>query len=138
MLPLAEVGRGDLAPLAEAGRPVAIRVTLARRDRWRAETIEREVFVRRTGFGRPEECFEALSPICPHAGCLVRLENDGAGFLCPCHRAVFDSAGRLVDGPSPRALDVLPVSVGSYEGEPWLFVQWQGFASGGEQGAARG
>jgi Rieske Fe-S protein len=48
-----------------------------------------------------------LSAVCPHAGCAVGLESSGEGFLCPCHAAKFDKDGKVVSGPSPRALDPL-------------------------------
>lgn len=53
----------------------------------------------------------ALSATCPHLGCAVR--SDGKGFLCPCHDSRFALDGAFVHGPSPRALDPLPVRVES-------------------------
>ncbi|MCH7614853.1 MAG: ubiquinol-cytochrome c reductase iron-sulfur subunit [Nitrospinae bacterium] len=52
---------------------------------------------------------------CPHLGCGYkwrRTKNypDGV-FLCPCHLSIYDEAGKVVDGPAPRALDVLPMKV---------------------------
>jgi len=52
---------------------------------------------------------------CPHLGCGYkwrRTKNypDGV-FLCPCHLSLYDEAGKVVDGPAPRALDVLPMKV---------------------------
>ena len=52
---------------------------------------------------------------CPHLGCGYkwrRTKNfpDGV-FLCPCHLSIYDEAGKVVDGPAPRALDVLPMEV---------------------------
>ena len=32
-------------------------------------------------------------------------------FLCPCHLSIYDEAGKVVDGPAPRALDVLRMEV---------------------------
>ena len=32
-------------------------------------------------------------------------------FLCPCHLSIYDEAGKVLDGPAPRALDVLPMDV---------------------------
>lgn len=32
-------------------------------------------------------------------------------FLCPCHLSIYDAAGKVLDGPAPRALDVLPIQV---------------------------
>lgn len=52
---------------------------------------------------------------CPHLGCGYkwrRTKNypDGV-FLCPCHLSFYDEAGKVIDGPAPRALDVLPMKV---------------------------
>jgi len=52
---------------------------------------------------------------CPHLGCGYkwrRTKNypDGV-FLCPCHLSVYDEAGKVLDGPAPRPLDVLPLQV---------------------------
>ena len=51
----------------------------------------------------------ALSAVCPHLGCGVSATP--AGFLCPCHDSRFDRGGAALSGPSPRALDPLPVRV---------------------------
>jgi Rieske Fe-S protein len=32
-------------------------------------------------------------------------------FLCPCHLSIYDAAGKVLDGPAPRALDALPIRV---------------------------
>lgn len=51
---------------------------------------------------------------CPHLGCAFRWRKHrrfGPSFICPCHLSVFDPAGILVDGPSPRPLDILPVKL---------------------------
>ncbi|MEO8327245.1 MAG: ubiquinol-cytochrome c reductase iron-sulfur subunit, partial [Nitrospirota bacterium] len=52
---------------------------------------------------------------CPHLGCGYKWRNtknfpDGV-FLCPCHLSVYDEAGKVIDGPAPRGLDVLPLQV---------------------------
>ena len=59
--------------------------------------------------------FIGFSGKCPHLGCGYkwrRTKNfpDGV-FLCPCHLSIYDEAGKVVDGPAPRALDVLPMDV---------------------------
>ena len=51
---------------------------------------------------------------CPHLGCAYRWRKHkrfGLSFVCPCHLSVFDPAGTVMDGPSPRPLDILPVKV---------------------------
>jgi menaquinol-cytochrome c reductase iron-sulfur subunit len=64
---------------------------------WLLRTAEREV--------------RALSVICPHLGCSVELADGGKGFACPCHDSAFDLGGTRTSGPSPRAMDALPVEV---------------------------
>jgi Rieske Fe-S protein len=66
---------------------------------WLTRTAEREV--------------RALSTVCPHLGCGVDLAPDGKQFLCPCHTSAFSLDGEHVAGPSPRAMDPLPVEIGS-------------------------
>jgi ubiquinol-cytochrome c reductase iron-sulfur subunit len=46
---------------------------------------------------------------CTHLGC-VPLGNQGAfnGWFCPCHGSVFDTAGRIRQGPAPTNLPVPP------------------------------
>lgn len=55
----------------------------------------------------PREGKEVLSLTCPHQGC--RVEANETGFLCPCHGAKFDRAGKLLRGPATRDLDRLAV-----------------------------
>jgi menaquinol-cytochrome c reductase iron-sulfur subunit len=56
----------------------------------------------------------ALSVVCPHLGCGVELTIDAGkpkGFACPCHDSAFDLSGQRIAGPSPRAMDPLPVEL---------------------------
>ena len=45
--------------------------------------------------------------ICTHLGC-VPLGHEGQydGWRCPCHGSVYDTSGRIRQGPAPRNLDV--------------------------------
>ncbi len=65
---------------------------------------ERNVFIL-----RDQEGFRALSAICTHLGCIVSQTEEG--FLCPCHGSKFDSQGRAVSGPAPKALEWLKISM---------------------------
>lgn len=58
---------------------------------------------------RERDQFKAFSAICTHLGCLVRWNESGKNFLCPCHAAVFDKNGKVVSGPPPAALPVYNV-----------------------------
>ena len=41
--------------------------------------------------------FHAISLVCPHLGCLVKVTTDG--FACPCHGSRFLPDGSLRNGP---------------------------------------
>ena len=45
--------------------------------------------------------------VCTHLGC-VPLGHDGKydGWLCPCHGSVYDTSGRIRQGPAPLNLAV--------------------------------
>ena len=45
--------------------------------------------------------------ICTHLGC-VPLAYEGIydGYFCPCHGSVYDTSGRIRQGPAPSNLDV--------------------------------
>jgi Rieske Fe-S protein len=53
----------------------------------------------------------AFSSICPHLGCAVDHVDGPDPFFCPCHSSYFTGDGAVKEGPSPRGLDALPVSV---------------------------
>lgn len=48
-----------------------------------------------------------VSGICTHLGC-VPLGREGKyeGWLCPCHGSVYDTSGRIRQGPAPLNLAV--------------------------------
>lgn len=115
--------RANALPLNE---PVALDVSLTRREGWRVRNTRRHVLVVRTG----DETFKAFSPVCPHKGCGVEPDAQGKKFACPCHDAQFDLAGEVTSGPAPRGLDPLELQVADHEGAPWLFVTWQEFVTG--------
>jgi len=50
-----------------------------------------------------------LIGICTHLGC-IPLAHQGAydGFFCPCHGSVYDTSGRIRQGPAPLNLAVPP------------------------------
>lgn len=54
----------------------------------------------------------ALSEKCTHLGCRVPYCESSGRFECPCHGSVFNRAGDLLSGPSPRGLDRYPTEVG--------------------------
>lgn len=47
--------------------------------------------------------------ICTHQGCgLVSNEGPYQGYFCPCHGSVYDTSGRIRQGPAPANLAVPP------------------------------
>jgi Rieske Fe-S protein len=58
--------------------------------------------------------FLAFSGKCPHLGCAYKWRKHkvlGQVFLCPCHLSIYDASGKVLDGPAPRPLDLLPIQV---------------------------
>jgi Rieske Fe-S protein len=51
----------------------------------------------------------ALSAICTHKGCKVRLADDQS-FYCKCHGSTFDPNGKVTKGPAVRDLPRLSVA----------------------------
>lgn len=135
LLPLEEVKTEVWEALSEVGKPVALEITLTRRDAWRNISRAQTVYLSRVKQGATADCFMALSPICPHAGCSV--EHKEGAFVCPCHSAKFDAKGARKEGPAPRDLDPLTLSVANKDGKPWLHLTWQDFITGLEQRVAR-
>jgi ubiquinol-cytochrome c reductase iron-sulfur subunit len=50
-----------------------------------------------------------ISAVCTHLGC-VPISNQGpyGGFFCPCHGSIYDTSGRIRQGPAPANLPVVP------------------------------
>jgi len=46
----------------------------------------------------------ALSPVCPHAKCIVCWNNAEKSWDCPCHGSRFDIDGQVLTGPAEKAL----------------------------------
>lgn len=93
----------------EIGKPKKVSIVGDEVDAWTRATARRlgSVWLLRTG----DQEVRALSVICPHLGCGVELSSDAKGFACPCHDSAFDLQGQRTGGPSPRAMDPLPVEI---------------------------
>ena len=116
----------SLDTLPEDGSPQAVSVVADRTDAWNRFPNEPigALFLKRTGPGE----VEAISVVCPHAGCSVQYEPAESKFFCPCHAASFDLAGKRLDetSPSPRDLDTLETEVRGNE----VWVRHQSFRAG--------
>jgi len=65
--------------------------------------------------GRLGDDVFAFTAICTHDGCdVTEWLADEHVLSCPCHYSKFDpkDGGRVKDGPAPRALPQLPLTVG--------------------------
>ncbi len=53
--------------------------------------------------------WQVLIAICTHLGC-IPLAHQGAydGYFCPCHGSVYDTSGRIRQGPAPANLALPP------------------------------
>jgi Rieske Fe-S protein len=51
--------------------------------------------------------YAALSLTCTHLGCTV--EEDGEGFLCPCHGSRYNQDGLVLAGPAKASLRPLRI-----------------------------
>jgi menaquinol-cytochrome c reductase iron-sulfur subunit len=91
----------------ELGTPTLFKAKVERQTGWIVSETELSIYVL-TDDGRN---FVAMSNICTHLGCRVRWIAEQQQFFCPCHNAVFDKDGQVVDGPPPRPLDRYEVRV---------------------------
>jgi cytochrome b6-f complex iron-sulfur subunit len=82
------IPKAEAAPLLQSNGVMIVR----------AENFPIPIIVR--NLGGPG--FIALSPICSHAGCEVRVMP--SSFECPCHGSVYSVEGEVEDGPAPRPL----------------------------------
>jgi glycine/D-amino acid oxidase-like deaminating enzyme/nitrite reductase/ring-hydroxylating ferredoxin subunit len=46
----------------------------------------------------------ALSPVCTHAGCMVKWNGEEKSWDCPCHGARYDIDGQVLTGPATKNL----------------------------------
>jgi ubiquinol-cytochrome c reductase iron-sulfur subunit len=50
-----------------------------------------------------------LIGICTHLGCIpIAHQGQYDGFFCPCHGSVYDTSGRIRQGPAPANLPLPP------------------------------
>ena len=55
--------------------------------------------------GKPQ--WLILIGVCTHLGCVPTFgQGEYGGWLCPCHGSVYDTSGRIRQGPAPKNLAV--------------------------------
>ncbi len=53
--------------------------------------------------------FQVLIGICTHLGCIpIVHQGPYDGYFCPCHGSVYDTSGRIRQGPAPLNLALPP------------------------------
>jgi menaquinol-cytochrome c reductase iron-sulfur subunit len=112
---------GKVADLP-SGEPQELEYTSTIKDGWRTTSAKKGVWVVKQANGG----ITAFSPLCPHLGCGYRWNVPAKQFQCPCHGSLYDVTGKVLAGPAPRPLDILPTKV---EGGQ-LLVMYKDFKSG--------
>ena len=51
-----------------------------------------------------DDDYRAFSAVCTHLACVVRWDEATKRIACPCHAGFFDTEGKVISGPPPRAL----------------------------------
>lgn len=104
------------------GEPEELEYASTVKDGWRTVTAKKGIWAIKQPVGE----VIVFSPTCPHLGCGFRWDTGDRTFKCPCHGSVFDVTGKVLAGPAPRSLDVLPSKV--EQGN--LLVLYKEFKSG--------
>jgi len=60
---------------------------------------------------RDEQGFYALSAVCTHLGCTPRWLETENKFKCPCHGSGFHRSGVNFEGPAPRPLERVKITL---------------------------
>ena len=90
------------SPLFKSGYPEEYQVGTVS-DRWLGQ--------HRVWIVREEEGFYALSAICTHLGCTPRWFAIEDKFKCPCHGSGFKMSGVNYEGPAPRPLERVKITL---------------------------
>ena len=54
-----------------------------------------------------KEAWFVMIQICTHLGCVpLGQEGQYGGWFCPCHGSVYDTAGRIRQGPAPENMPI--------------------------------
>jgi menaquinol-cytochrome c reductase iron-sulfur subunit len=87
--------------------PVQRLAQIEQLDGWRRTVSQKPVYVARDSAGQ----LTVLSAVRTHLGCTLPWIDKQNKFICPCHQAIFDPEGKLIGGPAPRNMDVLPMKI---------------------------
>lgn len=48
--------------------------------------------------------YKALSLVCTHQNCIIKIKDGEQGHICPCHNSEFDKNGTPTKGPATKPL----------------------------------
>ena len=91
------------SPVFKAGRPG---------DYTLGEVSTKWVKDQRVWIVREEAGIYAIFAFCTHLGCTPKWLRTESKFKCPCHGSGFTTKGVNFEGPAPRALERLKISLG--------------------------
>lgn len=98
---------GNVSEFQSPTAPVKKLVQIEQLDGWRRTVLQKPVYVVKDSSGQ----ITVLSAVCTHLGCTVPWVEEQKKFICPCHKGMFSLDGKLLSGPPPRNMDVLPMRV---------------------------
>lgn len=104
------------------GQPVEVKFSAPQEDAYHYANVLYSVWVIR----HSSDKITVFSPVCPHLGCHFLWDPKVERFECPCHASEYSLDGKVLYGPAPRPLDVLPHKIE----QGVLFVQWERFKVG--------
>jgi ubiquinol-cytochrome c reductase iron-sulfur subunit len=56
-----------------------------------------------------KEAWLVMTQVCTHLGCVpLGQQGEYGGWFCPCHGSVYDTAGRIRQGPAPENMAIPP------------------------------
>jgi ubiquinol-cytochrome c reductase iron-sulfur subunit len=105
---IAAIPEGQIVTVKWRGKPVFIRHRTAKEIEEAVNTPISELRDPQTDADRVKKApWLIVVGICTHLGC-VPLGHEGKydGWLCPCHGSVYDTSGRIRQGPAPLNLEV--------------------------------
>lgn len=65
------------------------------------------VFIIRTS----DTNYTALSTTCTHQGCTISYNSSSKRLVCPCHGAMFNTTGAVLQGPASTPLTIYTTTV---------------------------
>jgi len=89
--------------------PQTVELPLARLPAGGRHTLS--VFGQPVEVSRTESEVIARSLLCTHWGCVVRWDDEGRVYRCPCHEGIYDAEGRVISGPPTKPLPRVPATV---------------------------